>query len=120
MHETLQPMSALCKVALVPLQLGGVHADGETANMNVSAVALAAVDIAATALDSALLSVERTVERSQQRPEVIATKQHDAGLQRHACCIRCRHVMAIAAMRICWSESGKRCSGRHVQWLSTL
>ena len=38
--------------------------------MNVSAVALAAVDIAATALDSALLSVERTVERSQQRPEV--------------------------------------------------
>ncbi|KAA6420194.1 MAG: hypothetical protein FRX49_09857 [Trebouxia sp. A1-2] len=51
-------------------QLGGVHADGETANMNVSAVALAAVDIAATALDSALLSVERTVERSQQRPEV--------------------------------------------------
>ncbi|KAL0050456.1 hypothetical protein WJX82_011533 [Trebouxia sp. C0006] len=51
-------------------QLGGVHADGETADMNVSAVALAAVDIAATALDSALLSVERTVERSQQHPEV--------------------------------------------------
>lgn len=55
---------------MLTLQLGGVHADGQTADMNVSAVALAAVDIAATALDSALLSVERTVERSQQRPEV--------------------------------------------------
>jgi len=91
-------MSALCKLALVPLQLGGVHADGETANMNVSAVALAAVDIAATALDSALLSVERTVERSQQRPEVIITKQHDEGLQTcllHAvqtCHGNCDHV----------------------------
>ena len=52
------------------LQLGGVHADADAADMNVSAVALAAVDIAATALDSALLSVERTVERSQQKPEV--------------------------------------------------
>lgn len=52
------------------LQLGGVHPDLQAADMNVSAVALAAVDIAATALDSALLSVERTVERSQQRPEV--------------------------------------------------
>ena len=52
------------------LQLGNVHLDHEAADMNVSAVALAAVDIAATALDSALLSVERTVERSQQRPEV--------------------------------------------------
>lgn len=55
---------------LLWLQLGNVHLDNEAANMNVSAVALAAVDIAATALDSALLSVERTVERSQQRPEV--------------------------------------------------
>ena len=64
-----------------PMQLGGVHADGETADMNVSAVALAAVDIAATALDSALLSVERTVERSQQHPEVIVAKQPDEGLQ---------------------------------------
>ena len=79
----------------MPLQLGGVHADGETANMNVSAVALAAVDIAATALDSALLSVERTVERSQQRPEVIITKQHDKAY-RHACCMYCRRVMAAA------------------------
>ena len=52
------------------LQLGNVHLDNKAADMNVSAVALAAVDIAATALDSALLSVERTVERSQQRPEV--------------------------------------------------
>lgn len=52
------------------LQLGNVHLDHEAADMNVSAVALAAVDIAATALDSALLTVERTVERSQQRPEV--------------------------------------------------
>lgn len=55
---------------LLWLQLGNVHLDNEAADMNVSAVALAAVDIAATALDSALLSVERTVERSQQRPEV--------------------------------------------------
>ena len=47
-----------------------MHADADAADMNVSAVALAAVDIAATALDSALLSVERTVERSQQKPEV--------------------------------------------------
>lgn len=47
-----------------------MHLDHEAADMNVSAVALAAVDIAATALDSALLTVERTVERSQQRPEV--------------------------------------------------
>ena len=106
MHETLQPMSALCKVALVPLQLGGVHADGETANMNVSAVALAAVDIAATALDSALLSVERTVERSQQRPEVIITKQHDEGL--HTCHGNCEHVHLLI-----WV--GKRCTAWHVE-----
>ncbi len=120
MHETLQSMSALSKHAsfiyicykhtcflvfvllfltfgchltsLVPVQLGGVHADGQTADMNVSAVALAAVDIAATALDSALLSVERTVERSQQRPEVIVTKQHDAGLQ-----------------QACWSWQSRSC-----------
>lgn len=57
------------------VQLGDVHADSEPADMNVSAVALAAVDIAATALDSALLSVERTVERSQQKPEVSAEPQ---------------------------------------------
>jgi len=56
------------------------------------------VDIAATALDSALLSVERTVERSQQRPEVVFTKLHDAGLQTcllHAvqtCSGNCDHV----------------------------
>ena len=56
---------------LLWLQLGNVHLDNEAADMNVSAVASAAVDIAATALDSALLSVERTVERSQQKPEVM-------------------------------------------------
>ena len=60
-----------CRLVLLGgLQLGNVHLDNEAADMNVSAVALAAVDIAATALDSALLSVERTVERSQQKPEV--------------------------------------------------
>ena len=67
------------------LQLGGVRADLQAADMNVSAVALAAVDIAATALDSALLSVERTVERSQQRPEVgVLYHQHVVGCARGA------------------------------------
>ena len=89
----------------MPLQLGGVHADGDTADMNVSAVALAAVDIAATALDSALLSVERTVERSQQRPEVYVIEQHDAGLQTcllHAVQTRhgnCDHVHLLVWIR---------------------
>ena len=58
-----------------------MHADAEAADMNVSAVALAAVDIAATALDSALLSVERTVERSQQKPEVSAQMRTATWLQ---------------------------------------
>lgn len=66
----LQDLMSLATWVCSGLQLGNVHPDHEAADMNVSAVALAAVDIAATALDSALLTVERTVERSQQRPEV--------------------------------------------------
>ena len=38
--------------------------------VNISSVAQAAVDIAATALNTALLSAEQTVEKTQQKPEV--------------------------------------------------
>lgn len=69
-EHSISCLSRSAILDLLWLQLGNVHLDNEAADMNVSAVALAAVDIAATALDSALLSVERTVERSQQRPEV--------------------------------------------------
>lgn len=86
---TCNILSITCKTpsqkVVMHLQLGGVRADLQAADMNVSAVALAAVDIAATALDSALLSVERTVERSQQRPEVgVLYHQHVVGCARGA------------------------------------
>lgn len=71
MTDKASQLNTTCDMDFVCLQLSNVHLDNEAADMNVSAVALAAVDIAATALDSALLSVERTVERSQQRPEVM-------------------------------------------------
>ena len=79
-----------CWLFLLWLQLGHVHLDSEAADMNVSAVALAAVDIAATALDSALLSVERTVERSQQRPEV----------SKHACSEVCASTYHLRHNRV--------------------
>lgn len=77
--QLAQDARKICLATLVcsGLQLGNVHLDHEAADMNVSAVALAAVDIAATALDSALLTVERTVERSQQRPEVSNSRRTD-------------------------------------------
>ena len=52
------------------LQLDGIKVEGEGGSMNVSAVALAAVDIAASVVDAALLNVQRTVAKSMQQPEV--------------------------------------------------
>ena len=45
--------------------------------MNVSAVALAAVDIAASVVEAALLNVQRTVAKSMQQPEVCANNWHN-------------------------------------------
>lgn len=52
------------------LQLDDIKGEGEPGSMNVSAVALAAVDIAATVVEAALLNVQRTVAKSLQQPEV--------------------------------------------------
>lgn len=52
------------------LQLDGIKVEGEAGSMNVSAVALAAVDIAASVVDAALLNVQRTVAKSMEQPEV--------------------------------------------------
>lgn len=46
--------------------------EGEGGSMNVSAVALAAVDIAASVVEAALLNVQRTVAKSLEQPEVHA------------------------------------------------
>ena len=54
----------------VLLQLDGIKVEGEGGSMNVSAVAMAAVDIAASVVDAALLNVQRTVAKSMEQPEV--------------------------------------------------
>lgn len=58
----------------VLLQLDGIKVEGEGGSMNVSAVAMAAVDIAASVVDAALLNVQRTVAKSMEKPEVCSSQ----------------------------------------------
>ena len=56
--------------AALQLRLRHAAPGQNMSQVNISSVAQAAVDIAATALNTALLSAEQTVEKTQQKPEV--------------------------------------------------
>lgn len=94
----------------VLLQLDGVKLEGEGGSMNVSAVALAAVDIAASVVDAALLNVQRTVAKSMQQPEVCTT--HALGQLAFGWSPHFWQLMAVNAdpgLRLVWCQFANHC-----------